>query len=62
MFLGRVRVHALGGLAFGGGSPLFDERLGIIMGSIVSGVAGYLMLKATLKDNVSSASVDLTRH
>ncbi|WP_298979444.1 Na+/H+ antiporter NhaA [uncultured Psychrobacter sp.] len=52
----------IGGLAFGGGSPLFDERLGIIMGSIVSGVAGYLMLKATLKDNVSSASVDLTRH
>ena len=52
----------IGGLAFGGGSPLFDERLGIIMGSIVSGVAGYLMLKATLKDNVSSTSVDLTRH
>lgn len=52
----------IGGLAFGGGSPLFDERLGIIMGSIISGVAGYLMLKATLKDNISSTSVDLTRH
>ncbi|MGB2046741.1 MAG: Na(+)/H(+) antiporter NhaA, partial [Psychrobacter celer] len=45
----------------GGGSPLFDERLGIIMGSIVSGVAGYLMLKVSLKDNVSGTSVDLTR-
>ncbi|WP_299331312.1 Na+/H+ antiporter NhaA [uncultured Psychrobacter sp.] len=52
----------IGGLAFGGGSPLFDERLGIIMGSIVSGVAGYLMLKVSLKDNVSGTSVDLTRH
>ena len=51
----------IGGLAFAGDTPLFDERLGIIMGSIVSGVAGYLMLKATLKDDVSSSSVDLTR-
>ena len=52
----------IGGLAFGGGSPLFDERLGIIMGSIVSGVAGYIMLKVTLKEDISSTSVDLTRH
>ncbi len=51
----------IGGLAFAGDTPLFDERLGIIMGSIVSGVAGYLMLKATLKEEVSSPSVDLTR-
>ncbi|WP_435949648.1 Na+/H+ antiporter NhaA [Psychrobacter sp. DM8] len=52
----------IGGLAFGGGTPMFDERLGIIMGSIVSGVAGYLMLKYTLKEEVSNTSVDLTRH
>ncbi|WP_367105172.1 Na+/H+ antiporter NhaA [uncultured Psychrobacter sp.] len=50
----------IGGLAFGGATPLFDERLGIIMGSIVSGIAGYMMLKATLKDSVSGTSVDLT--
>ena len=52
----------IGGLAFSGETPLFDERLGIIMGSIVSGIAGYLMLKATLKDEVNVTSVDLTRH
>lgn len=51
----------IGGLAFGGGTSMFDERLGIIMGSIVSGVAGYLVLKATLKDEVNVTSVDLTR-
>ena len=32
------------------------------MGSIVSGIAGYMMLKATLKDEVNVTSVDLTRH
>lgn len=52
----------IGGLAFGGDTPLFDERLGIIMGSIVSGIAGYLMLKISLKDSVDGTSVDLTRH
>lgn len=52
----------IGGLAFGGGTSLFDERLGIIMGSIVSGIAGYLVLKAALKDEVNVTSVDLTRH
>ena len=52
----------IGGLAFAGETPLFDERLGIIMGSIVSGITGYLMLKATLKDEVSNTSVDLTHH
>ena len=52
----------IGGLAFAGDNTLFDERLGIIMGSIVSGVAGYLMLKATLKEEVSNTSVDLTHH
>ena len=52
----------IGGLAFAGDNTLFDERLGIIMGSIVSGIAGYLMLKATLKEEVSNTSVDLTHH
>lgn len=52
----------IGGLAFAGETPLFDERLGIIMGSIVSGIAGYMMLKATLKHEVNVISVDLTRH
>ncbi|MGO2277635.1 MULTISPECIES: Na+/H+ antiporter NhaA [unclassified Psychrobacter] len=51
----------IGGLAFAGDTTMFDERLGIIMGSIVSGIAGYIMLKVSLKDNVSSTSVDLTR-
>ena len=51
----------IGGLAFAGETTLFDERLGIIMGSIVSGIAGYIMLKISLKDNASGTSVDLTR-
>jgi NhaA family Na+:H+ antiporter len=51
----------IGGLAFAGDTAMFDERLGIIMGSIVSGIAGYIMLKVSLKDNVSGTSVDLTR-
>ncbi|MCD1279683.1 Na+/H+ antiporter NhaA [Psychrobacter sp. CCUG 69069] len=51
----------IGSLAFAGDTTLFDERLGIIMGSIVSGIAGYLMLKVSLKDNISGTSVDLTR-
>ena len=51
----------IGGLAFAGEATMFDERLGIIMGSIVSGIAGYIMLKVSLKDNASGTSVDLTR-
>ena len=40
----------VGSLAFeeNGGSLLFDERLGIIIGSLASGVLGYLVLSATL--------------
>ncbi len=52
----------IGGLAFEGGDYIFDERLGIIMGSIVSGIAGYIMLKITLKDEINTTSVDLTHH
>ncbi|GLR29266.1 Na+/H+ antiporter NhaA [Psychrobacter pacificensis] len=51
----------IGSLAFAGDTTMFDERLGIIMGSIISGIAGYIMLKVSLKDNVSGTSVDLTR-
>ncbi len=51
----------IGGLAFAGDTTMFDERLGIIMGAIVSGIAGYIMLKMSLKDNASGTSVDLTR-
>lgn len=40
----------IGSLAFEetGVNLLFDERLGIIVGSILSGVCGYLVLRATL--------------
>lgn len=51
----------IGGLAFGGNTTGFDERLGIIMGSIVSGIAGYIMLKISLKDSVSQNTLDLTQ-
>jgi NhaA family Na+:H+ antiporter len=41
----------IGSLAFQGGSAAhgFDERLGIIAGSLISGVAGYLLLYFTAK-------------
>lgn len=40
----------IGGLAFQetGVSQLFDERLGIIVGSLASGIIGYLVLNASL--------------
>ncbi|HAV77906.1 MAG TPA: Na+/H+ antiporter NhaA [Anaerolineae bacterium] len=44
----------IGSLAFEetGINLLFDERLGIILGSLVSGVVGYLVLRASLRSNV----------
>jgi NhaA family Na+:H+ antiporter len=33
-------------------SLLFDDRLGIILGSLVSGIAGYLVLRASLRSKV----------
>ena len=41
----------IGGLAFDGANfeALFDERLGILVGSLLSGVVGYLLLRASLK-------------
>ncbi|MCI5221201.1 MAG: Na(+)/H(+) antiporter NhaA, partial [Candidatus Electrothrix sp. AR4] len=39
----------VGGLAFhgSGAEQVFDERIGIIIGSLVSGVTGYLILRMT---------------
>ena len=43
----------IGSLAFEetGANLLFDERLGIILGSLASGVVGYLMLRMSLRSN-----------
>lgn len=38
------------GLAFGGIPEGYDPRLGIILGSLVSGVIGYFVLRANIKD------------
>ncbi|OOR88061.1 Na+/H+ antiporter NhaA [Moraxella caviae] len=40
----------IGGLAFGGQPDGFDPRLGIILGSIISGVVGYLVLRKAIPD------------
>jgi len=34
----------------------FDERLGIILGSLISGIVGYLVLRASLRSKKSSTS------
>lgn len=39
----------IGGLAFVGETP-FDERLGIVLGSVLSGMLGYIILKRNLRD------------
>ncbi|MDC2888893.1 Na+/H+ antiporter NhaA [Psychrosphaera algicola] len=46
----------VGSLAFEetGVNLLFDERLGIIIGSLLSGIIGYLVLNATLKKPVEA--------
>jgi NhaA family Na+:H+ antiporter len=42
----------VGSLAFGEMGPLlFDERLGIIIGSVASGVLGYIILHFSLNAN-----------
>lgn len=42
----------IGGLAFMGNTEGFDERLGIILGSLISGILGYLYLQKVLPMNV----------
>ena len=46
----------IGGLAFEatGVDRVFDERLGIIIGSIASGILGYLVLRACYKDEADA--------
>ncbi|EDY85520.1 Na+/H+ antiporter NhaA [gamma proteobacterium HTCC5015] len=39
----------IGGLAFEGVEKPFDERLGIIIGSLLSGVVGYIVLKRSAR-------------
>lgn len=38
----------IGGLAFAGLEKGFDERLGIVLGSLISGIVGYVYLKKVL--------------
>ncbi len=40
----------ISGLAFGGIPSEFDPRIGIMLGSLVSGLAGYLLLRRHIKD------------
>lgn len=40
----------ISGLAFGGIPEDYDPRLGIILGSLISGIVGYLVLRANIKD------------
>lgn len=47
----------IGGLAFGGVEKAFDERLGIIIGSLLSGIVGYIYLSIITK---KPAHIDLT--
>ena len=48
----------IGSLAFEetGVNLLFDERLGIIAGSLISGVCGYLVLRMTLPEAEASGN------
>ena len=50
----------IGSLAFEETSVnmLFDERLGILVGSLASGVAGYLWLRATLPEMAADETDD----
>jgi len=51
----------IGSLAFedSGINKLFDERLGIIIGSIASGITGYLILKVSLRSKPAPLMNDL---
>ena len=54
LFLGGVCVNVYGNSWYLEASYInlmFDERLGIILGSIASGIVGYLVLNASLPSN-----------
>jgi NhaA family Na+:H+ antiporter len=48
----------IGSLAFEetGVNLLFDERLGIILGSLASGIVGYMVLTVSLRSNSQAKS------
>ena len=48
----------IGGLAFEnvGAERVFDERVGILLGSLISGVVGYLFLKMNLSKNTETST------
>ena len=48
----------IGSLAFEetGVNLLFDERLGIILGSLISGITGYFILRSSLRGKVTGSS------
>ena len=49
----------IGSLSFedSSASQIFDERLGIILGSLVSGIVGYLVLRASLSSNKQADNI-----
>lgn len=44
----------IGGLAFSESATAFDERIGIIAGSLFSGIIGYLILRRSLKGDTAT--------
>jgi len=57
--IGFTMSFFIGGLAFaeGGGGYSRIDRLGIIVGSLVSAIAGYLCLRQTLMTRTTSTAV-----
>jgi len=49
LFIGSLAFECSSGVCF----DLVDERLGILMGSLLSGVVGYVLLRRTLSKEVS---------
>ncbi|MFB1035636.1 MAG: Na+/H+ antiporter NhaA [Sinobacterium sp.] len=56
--MGFTMSLCIGSLAFEetGVDKLFDERLGIIFGSLVSGAIGYIILRLSLPEKEQQAS------
>ena len=55
-----MRRLFIGSLAFEDGVAisLFDERLGIMIGSLASGLVGYFVLSSTLKEPIEDNRPD----